>query len=176
MRTRPSFAETLDEAIGAAQDDTPPVADRFVYLPVSAAPFVFVYSRPSAAVTALDAPAAAAPAARARLAYRGPTASVRTSGATANSTVAPAFAAPGLSRAFTPRQQRAFDAMTALGARLRGDFEAADLRRAFRKLAHEYHPDRHPTSTPVELAHLSRTFADLSEHYRCLSALFNRKR
>jgi hypothetical protein len=165
MRSRPSFAEKLDEALGAAHDDTPQ-ADRFVYLPVSAAPFVFVYSRPAGSVAAMGAPATPAAAAGARRAYERPAGSMR----------GPVAVPTGLIRALTPRQQRAFDAMTALGAGLRGDFEAADLRRAFRQLAREFHPDTHPDCTPAELAHLSRTFADLHDHYRCLLAIFDRTR
>jgi len=172
MRSRPSFAEALDEALGAAQDDTPvPAAERFVYLPLSAAPFVFVYSRPTtaaAATTGAPAAAAASAAARARVAYERPAPPTRAT--------TPTAAPTGLLRALTPRQQRAFDAMVALGASLYGDFEAADLRRAFRRLAREYHPDRHPGCSATERAHLSRTFADLTEHYRCLLVLFPRTR
>jgi len=165
MGRRPSFAETLDEALVAAQDGTSD-DERFVYLPASAAPFVFVYSRPNTAEVA-GRPVESAD--RVRQVY------ARAAG---TATLAPPAETPAarMTRALTPPQQRAFDAMISLGARLRGDFTAVDLRRAFRRLAQEYHPDRHPDCTPAEQAHLSRTFADLAEHYRCLLSVFERER
>lgn len=44
------------------------------------------------------------------------------------------------------------------------------LRRAYRALAHRYHPDRHPASSPAERERLARLFAEATEHYRRLSA------
>src|SRR5262249_17528127 len=44
MRGYPTFDEALKHALDAAHDDAPR-GDQFVYLPASAAPFVFVYSR-----------------------------------------------------------------------------------------------------------------------------------
>jgi hypothetical protein len=168
MRGRPTFTEALEEALSAAQDDTPRVADRYVFLPASAAPFVFVYSRPAHSATPARTSAGPTSAARASRAYESPT--------TAAPRTTPARAPIRTSRSLNPRQQRAVDAMTALGARLDGDFTAAELRRAFRRLAREYHPDRHPDSTPSETARLSRLFADLSDHYRCLLELFEQGR
>jgi curved DNA-binding protein CbpA len=57
-----------------------------------------------------------------------------------------------------------------LGARLTADFTAEELRRAYRKLALEYHPDRHPGSTEPQEARLTRILADLNEHHRHLLA------
>jgi hypothetical protein len=166
MRSRRTFTEALEEALRAAQDDTPRVADRYVFLPASAAPFVFVYSRPAHAATPARATADATPAARASRAYG------KAADPASRSTPAPAPVRTA--RTLSPRQRRAVDAMAALGARLDDDFTAAELRRAFRRLAREYHPDRHPASSASETARLSRLFADLSDHYRCLLALFER--
>ena len=40
------------------------------------------------------------------------------------------------------------------------------LRRAYRKLARRYHPDRHPASSLAERERLARLFAEATEHYR----------
>lgn len=40
------------------------------------------------------------------------------------------------------------------------------LRHAYRKLAHRYHPDRHPASTVAERERLARLFAEATAHYR----------
>jgi len=46
------------------------------------------------------------------------------------------------------------------------------LRRAYRALAHRYHPDRHPASSPAERERLARLFAEATEHYRLLTRRF----
>jgi hypothetical protein len=46
------------------------------------------------------------------------------------------------------------------------------LRRAYRTLAHRYHPDRHPASSPAERERLARLFAEATEHYRLLIRRF----
>ena len=46
------------------------------------------------------------------------------------------------------------------------------LRRAYRKLAHRYHPDRHPASSPAERARLANLFAEATDHYRLLTRRF----
>ena len=46
------------------------------------------------------------------------------------------------------------------------------LRRAYRTLAHRYHPDRHPASSPAERERLARLFAEATEHYRLLTRRF----
>ncbi len=43
-----------------------------------------------------------------------------------------------------------------------------DVKRAFRRLAREVHPDRHPGATPEALRELERRFAQLSAAYRRL--------
>lgn len=71
-------------------------------------------------------------------------------------------------RVLTPRQQEALGRLVDLGAQLGDDFSEHELRRAFRTLAREYHPDRHPGCTEFDRARLSRTFATAHEAYRLL--------
>jgi len=78
---------------------------------------------------------------------------------------------PQLTRpALTALERRALAALNDLGAGLDDGVSSADLRRAFRRLAHRYHPDRHPGSSRAEQERLSRLFAETTEHYRLLAA------
>lgn len=47
--------------------------------------------------------------------------------------------------------------------------DAAEVRRAFRRLAAEHHPDRHPDATAAELADLVRQFSRLTAAYHTLN-------
>jgi DnaJ-domain-containing protein 1 len=78
--------------------------------------------------------------------------------------------APRPPRQLTVRQQRALDALVALGAELDANFTARELRSAYRALARQYHPDRHPFSSHIEKARLARVFAALNQNHRCLLA------
>ena len=89
---------------------------------------------------------------------------------------APPIAEPP-STAKTPlnaSEKRALMALNALGAGLSEDPSAPALRRAFRRLARRYHPDRHPESSAAELERLARLFADATEQYRVLAAALAR--
>lgn len=77
--------------------------------------------------------------------------------------------------AFSDDQRRAFNRLLDLGARLDANFSADDLRREYRRLAHLYHPDRHSSGSEGERTSLARTFAELSDRYRCLRALVERR-
>jgi curved DNA-binding protein CbpA len=55
-----------------------------------------------------------------------------------------------------------------LGLELSADQDA--VRRAFRRLAAEVHPDRHPAASPGEVASLMKRFAELSAAYHQLVA------
>ena len=181
MRGYPTFAEALEHALDGARDDAPKSGDRFVYLPASAAPFVFVYSRGAMAnATSRTADALLGSIER----ERGPFA-MGTATATvmldpepdpvwASSDAQPAIRPPVPAHVLTPEQEEAVAQMSALGAPLRGDFTAPEVRRAFCRLARIYHPDRHPDTSPEELAHLNEIFADLAEHYRLLMRVFER--
>ena len=78
---------------------------------------------------------------------------------------------PRPARSLTARQQGALDALVGLGAQLRPDFTARELRTMFRRLAWRYHPDGHPGSSEEEDVSLSRRFAALTAHYRVLLAV-----
>jgi len=65
-------------------------------------------------------------------------------------------------------------ALNALGADLGEYLSVNTLRRAFRRLARRYHPDRHPGSGAAELHRLACLFAEATEHYRVLAAALAR--
>ena len=69
----------------------------------------------------------------------------------------------------TPRQQEALSLLREYGASLGNDFDATQLKSAFRRLALLLHPDRHPTAGPQDLAQLNARFALLCRAYRTLS-------
>jgi hypothetical protein len=77
-------------------------------------------------------------------------------------------AAPAI--VLTTLEQRALRALNALGADLDERLSLDTLRRAFRQLAHRYHPDRHPDTSAAEHERLARLFADVTGHYRLLAA------
>jgi hypothetical protein len=83
------------------------------------------------------------------------------------------FTEPPPSARKTPlsaREKRSLTALNALGADLGDDLSLGTLRRAFRRLAHRYHPDRHPGSSAAEVDRLARLFAEATEHYHVLAA------
>jgi hypothetical protein len=67
-------------------------------------------------------------------------------------------------------ERRALAMLNDLGADLGEHLSPGTLRRAFRRLARRYHPDRHPGNSAAELDRLGRLFADATEHYRVLAA------
>ena len=70
------------------------------------------------------------------------------------------------------RGMRALAGLNALGAGLDDTLTLNTLRRAFRQLAHRYHPDRHQGCSVAEQGQLARTLAEATEHYRVLVAAF----
>lgn len=76
---------------------------------------------------------------------------------------------------FSEAERRAFNRLLDLGARLEANFSADDLRGEYRRLAQLYHPDRHRGGSDVEQGSLARTFAELTERYRRLRALVERR-
>ena len=61
-------------------------------------------------------------------------------------------------------------AKVALGGTLHRDFTNAELRSAFRALAREYHPDRHPGSSEFERERLAALFTRLRAAYEQLQS------
>jgi hypothetical protein len=74
----------------------------------------------------------------------------------------------------TTLEARALAALNALGAEL-DTLSPDSLRRAFRRLAQRYHPDRHPGSSAADTARLARQFAEATAHYRLLAAGLERR-
>jgi hypothetical protein len=72
------------------------------------------------------------------------------------------------------REKHSLTALNRLGADLGECLSPSVLRRAFRRLARRYHPDRHPGSSAAELVRLARLFAEATEHYRVLAAALAR--
>jgi hypothetical protein len=89
---------------------------------------------------------------------------------TPSSPAAPqADAMPRPRRPLAIPQQRALVELVTLGATLREDFTAGELRSAFRALARRYHPDRHATSDQTQREQLARQFARVHDAYRLLA-------
>jgi hypothetical protein len=74
-------------------------------------------------------------------------------------------------RTLPARQQRALERLVALGASLEADFSPEELRSAFRSLARQYHPDRHPGTSDAEKKRLALTFAELHDAYTNLQVV-----
>jgi hypothetical protein len=83
----------------------------------------------------------------------------------------PAPQLPRPSRGLAAGQVRALGELVGLGADLRPDFTAGELRSAFRALARRYHPDSHPGIDAAAKVRLAGLFTDLTENYRRLLAL-----
>lgn len=77
-------------------------------------------------------------------------------------------ARPRPRRTLMRHEQRALDYLVNLGARLDADFTEAELRTAFRMLAREYHPDRHPGSSEQQKERLTALFRRLRHAYEDL--------
>jgi hypothetical protein len=72
--------------------------------------------------------------------------------------------------ALPPAARAALASLNALGAGLEALPSQASLRQAFRRLARQYHPDRHHAAGPREQQRLARLFAGATDHYRLLMA------
>jgi hypothetical protein len=78
--------------------------------------------------------------------------------------------APRPPATLSPEARRALAALNDLGANLDDSLDTTDLRRAFCRLAHLYHPDRHPGSSRAEQERLSRLFAEMTDLSRLLAS------
>ena len=73
----------------------------------------------------------------------------------------------------TSTEHEAFRTFQDAGAALAPAFTAPELKRAFRRLARDLHPDRHPTTSDVERNRLGAAFAAVRENYLRLLAIFD---
>jgi len=71
-------------------------------------------------------------------------------------------------RRLTIVQRRSLDTLIGFGAGIHSDFSAGQLRSAFRTLALQYHPDRHPFAGDREKAALARHFSAITTSYETL--------
>jgi hypothetical protein len=72
-------------------------------------------------------------------------------------------------RLLTPLQQEALETLRRAGAPdLRPDYFSSELKSAFRRLARQLHPDRHPGADAEARARLSAAFRDVRDAYRAL--------
>lgn len=82
--------------------------------------------------------------------------------------VAPARHAPRPRRRLNSLQAIAFDVLNRAGARLAEDFTNPELKAAFRRLARELHPDRHPDASVDRRTALAVQFAVVRDAYEQL--------
>ena len=86
----------------------------------------------------------------------------------------PTNAEPALRR-LSAGESAALAVMHSLGASLSPRFTFGELRRAFRRLALRYHPDRHASRSAEERAQLSDRFTRAREAYQILVGVFARR-
>ena len=89
---------------------------------------------------------------------------------TTGAAVLPPRPSTAVVRSLNPDQRVALTALQKLGGRLRDDFDPGQLKAAFRRLALELHPDRHPAADSRHRQWLGTRFAVLCEAYRTLNA------
>ena len=85
----------------------------------------------------------------------------------------PTAPAPTRSQPRTSTEHEAFRLFQDAGAALAPAFTANELKRAFRRLARDLHPDRHPATSEVERNRLGAAFAAVRDNYLRLLALFD---
>jgi hypothetical protein len=85
----------------------------------------------------------------------------------------PASEEPG-PRLLSAGERAALAVMNSLGASLAPGFTSRELRRAFRRLALRYHPDRHASRSADERAQLSDRFTRAREAYQLLVVVSRR--
>jgi len=73
-------------------------------------------------------------------------------------------------RRLTTTQSRSLEAFNQLGAGVRADFSAGELRSAFRMLARTCHPDCHPRASASDRQQLAQQFTTIRASYETLLA------
>ena len=81
---------------------------------------------------------------------------------------------PRQARSLSPAERTALETFVRLGASLDTAFTARELRSAFRALAQQYLPDRHPHAAPADTLRFGATFADLAAAYGVLHDVAHR--
>ena len=71
-------------------------------------------------------------------------------------------------RSLSPAERAALETFVRLGAELDSAFTARELRSAFRTLAQQYHPDRHPHAPHADKLRFGATFAEVAAAYGVL--------
>ena len=71
-------------------------------------------------------------------------------------------------RSLTPSQETALGTLRRAGAPLADDFDDAELKAAFRRLARQWHPDMHPEAGLDRRTALAVQFAEVREAYEVL--------
>lgn len=165
MKTAPAFSDVLDAKLHAAGFEavSRPHAEQFETTCRS----------PRSAATQPLTPSAFEVDSTARIAYRfgmGAFHSDRTTPSVAASPTRPAVRSARPLRFDTPAQRAALAALQALGARDLGtSSNIHDLKRAFRLLARQLHPDSHVGLPEAQRARLAALFAEAAQAYRVLT-------
>ena len=158
-----TFAELLESELNCT--NMPPTAGAW-NRPLTVPLFVFARPQPVVGVGSVDSRSTASPLNAPRRDTRS-----HANPPTLESRTTPVTEPPTTRRIrLSAREQGALTALNDLGADLGGSLSPSTLRRAFRQLAHRYHPDRHPGASAAEQDRLARVFVDATEHYRVLAA------
>jgi hypothetical protein len=83
----------------------------------------------------------------------------------------PAVRGPRKARLLDALQRVALDRLRAAGAMLSEDFTPGELRRAYRVLALQLHPDRYHHGTALDRKRMATQFSEVASAYRVLSRL-----
>lgn len=163
VRSAATFAEMLEAELNCT--NVPPASSAW-NRPLTAPLFIFDLSRPVGSVSGIDLRSAGRPLDS----QRGPVAHAHPRVPHQQRT-APRSEPPATQTIrLTAPERRALEALNNLGADLGDSLSPRTLRRAFRRLARRYHPDRHPGSSTAEHERLARVFVEATEHYRVLVA------
>lgn len=176
MRGGLAFDDVLDELLVSAIPEPQPRVARQVAGTATAYGFFFTASPASASLARhVESSIARAGLRSAEVTTATPECTPRRHRMTTPASVStdPQFAEPK-KHPLSAREREAFRHLAALGGDLGEAFTFDELRRAFRKLALRYHPDRHTGCGDHTRSQLAQTFAQARDAYQVLSAVFAR--